>query len=471
MLFNSYTFWAFYLLVFIGYWALKHKHQNTLLLIASYIFYGAWDWKFLFLILTSTVIDYFLAQKIDSAGSQKNKKTVLGLSIFANLSILGFFKYYNFFSAELNDIFLIIGIPSMLPTLDIILPVGISFYTFQTMSYSIDVYRNEIKPTRNFKDYALYVSFFPQLVAGPIERSSHLLPQVIQERKWEKDYFLEGLYLIFYGLFLKVVIADNMAPISNYIFSKEATSLTSLEVLLGMYAFAFQIYGDFAGYSSIARGIAKWLGFDLMVNFRMPYLANNPSDFWKRWHISLSSWFRDYVYIPLGGNRLGQLFSHRNLMITMFLSGLWHGAAWTYVLWGILHGAYLSIFNVFSNTRRNKTDSFVKVKKIVSIFIMFHLVCLGWLLFRAENINQVYEFVNKLFLFDVNSTVFFVGSISIMAFYLLPLMMYELWMEKKGLMAVLSQKAWKQALFFTYIIMMLLFFPSPTEHEFIYFQF
>ena len=469
MLFNSYTFWLFYLVVFLSYWALKHKHQNTLLLLASYVFYGAWDWRFLFLIFTSTLIDFILAQKIEDASNARKKKSILFLSILANLSILGFFKYYNFFSSELNSLFINIGVPSMLPTLDIILPVGISFYTFQTMSYSIDVYRNEIKPTRNFKDYALYVSFFPQLVAGPIERSSRLLPQVLQVRTWKKDYFLEGLYLVLYGLFLKIVIADNMASIVNYIFAKEASDLTSLEVLLGVYAFAFQIYGDFAGYSSIARGIAKWLGFDLMVNFRMPYLANNPSDFWKRWHISLSSWFRDYVYIPLGGNRDGKAASHRNLMLTMFLSGLWHGAAWTYVLWGILHGAYLSLYNLLFAKKELK--QFSRFKNIIAIVIMFHLTCLAWLLFRADGMEQVYSFMLKILEFDTSTSVFFMGSISLMVFYILPLMMYEVWMDKKGLMALLDQKAIVQALFYSYILMMLLFFPSPIAHEFIYFQF
>jgi len=469
MLFNSYTFWAFYIVVFISYWALKHKYQNTLLLIASYVFYGAWDWRFLFLILTSTLIDFVLAQKIEDAKTTRKKQSILGLSIFANLSILGFFKYYNFFSSELNSLFINIGIPSMLPTLDIILPVGISFYTFQTMSYSIDVYRKEIKPTRNFKDYALYVSFFPQLVAGPIERSSRLLPQVLHDRSWKKDYFSEGLYLVLYGLFLKVVIADNMASIVNYIFAKPSNELTSLEILLGVYAFAFQIYGDFAGYSSIARGIAKWLGFDLMVNFRMPYLANNPSDFWKRWHISLSTWFRDYVYIPLGGNREGKVTSHRNLMLTMFLSGLWHGAAWTYVLWGILHGLYLSVYNLIFAKREFKR--FSQLKNIIAIVVMFHLTCLAWLLFRANDMDQVFTYIVKIFEFDTSLSVFFMGSISLMVFYVLPLMVYEVWMDKKGLMALLEQKSMVQAMFYCYILLMLLFFPSPTAHEFIYFQF
>lgn len=471
MLFNSYTFWIFYILVFLSYWFLKHKHQNTLLLIASYVFYGAWDWRFLFLILISTLIDFILAQYIHSASTQKSRKSYLLLSIMANLCVLGFFKYYNFFSFELNSLLINIGMSSMLPTLDVILPVGISFYTFQTMSYSIDVYRNEIRPTRSFKDYALYVSFFPQLVAGPIERSTRLLPQVLYKRKWEKDYFLEGLYLIFYGLFLKIVVADNMAPITNYIFSKEASELGSLEILLGLYAFAFQIYGDFAGYSSIARGIAKWLGFDLMVNFRMPYFAKDPSDFWKRWHISLSSWFRDYVYIPLGGNRKGQLASHRNLMLTMFLSGLWHGAAWTYILWGVLHGLYLSLFNIFKSKDERNSGEYKQIKSILSMIFMFHLVCLGWLLFRAKDFDQVWSFLNRLFSANMEVSNFFIGSASLMLFYILPLLSYEYWTEKRGLMCLTQGTVAVQTLFYMYIIVMLLFFPSPTAHEFIYFQF
>ena len=470
MLFNSFTFWLFYFFVFLFYWKVQHKNQNTLLLIASYFFYGMWDWHFLFLIFASTSIDFFLGEKIYQAQTKKEKKFFLISSIIANLSILGFFKYYNFFSLELNNLFISLGISSMLPTLDIILPVGISFYTFQTMSYSIDIYRSDIKPIKSFKDYALYVSFFPQLVAGPIERSSRLIPQVIHKRKWKEAYVLEGLYLIFYGLFLKIVVADNMAPIVNHIFAQDMATLSGFEVLLGVYAFAFQIYGDFAGYSAIARGIAKWLGFDLMVNFRMPYFASSPSDFWKRWHISLSSWFRDYVYIPLGGNRKGETRSHFNLMTTMLLSGLWHGAAWTYIVWGLLHGIFLSLHKVYVLLKLPLLSKSSKLMHLFSVILMFQVVSLGWLFFRADSFSQAIEF---LILIPENFTVtpFSLGVLSILSFYVLPLLAYEFWVEKKELMILPKSGLLIQSIFYFYVLLVLLIFPSPTAHEFIYFQF
>lgn len=470
MLFNSYTFWLFYLVVFLIYWKLGHTAQNRLLLVASYVFYGAWDWKFLSLILLSTSVDYLLGQRIYDA-PQPRKKVLLFLSIAVNLTILGIFKYYGFFSNELNGLFVELGISAMLPTLDIILPVGISFYTFQTMSYSIDIYRGKVRPIRSFPDYALYVAFFPQLVAGPIERSSRLLPQVIRIRSRQNADFLDGFYLVLYGLFLKIVIADNMAPLVDNIFAKEGSQLTGPEVLIGLYAFAFQIYGDFAGYSSIARGVAKWLGFDLMVNFRMPYLATNPPDFWRRWHISLSSWFRDYVYIPLGGNRAGELSAHRNAMMTMILSGMWHGAAWTFVIWGILHGLYLSLYKLLGGLFGLPTASrFRSLQRLVAMCVMFHLVLLGWLFFRAENINQAIEFMGVLSSsFEVTELA--LGFASIIAFYVFPLILYEFWVERNGLMALTGKPARVQAAFYLYILTMLLFFPSPQAHEFIYFQF
>ena len=315
--------------------------QNGILLIASYVFYGFWDWRFLALLFVSTVVDYNLALLIEKSESPGERKALLAASICVNLGILGFFKYFGFFAESFASLLNSFGFQSSTPFFNIVLPVGISFYTFQTMSYTIDVYRRKLPATRNFFDFALFVSFFPQLVAGPIERATKLLPQVLQPRKFSQSNFVEGFYLIILGLFKKVVIADNMAPIVNYIFSRDVSTLSGAEVLVGVYAFAFQIYGDFAGYTDIARGVAKWLGFDLMLNFRMPYFATSPSDFWQRWHISLSSWLRDYLYIPLGGNRQGTLLTYRNLMLTMVLGGLWHGAAWTFVAWGFFHGLIL----------------------------------------------------------------------------------------------------------------------------------
>ena len=474
MLFNTYTFWIFYAVVFLLYWRLNHENQNRLLLVASYIFYGAWDWRFLFLILTSTTVDFFMGQKIHENSGRK-RKFFLAVSVVTNLSILGFFKYYNFFSSQLDAFLHAIGVPALLPTLNIILPVGISFYTFQTMSYSIDVYRAETKPVTRFRDYALYVSFFPQLVAGPIERSSRLVPQVIGNRQWDKTYFLDGLYMVMYGLFLKVVVADNMTNIVNTIFAVKTSSLTGAEVLIALYTFAFQIYGDFAGYSLIARGVARWLGFDLMVNFRQPYFATNPRELWHRWHISLSSWFKDYVYIPLGGNRGGERKAQKNMLITMVLSGFWHGANWTYILWGFFHGILLGMYKAIKIhlpiEKKQHAHPLIRIfGKLVAIFFMFQLVTLGWLFFRARNIQQIWAFLKLLFTkFEV--TEFAVGLAGIFLFYTLPVIIYEAWVEHKGLMAMCRQNAWIQGMFYGFIALMLFFFRCPEVHQFIYFQF
>lgn len=302
MWFNSFSFWIFFVVVFYGASRLNHRHQNRFLLVASYAFYGFWDWRFLFLIFFTTVFEFVSARSLRSSSSSLVKRRWVIASVVVELSILGFFKYFGFFLEEMNRILDWLQLSHWEPGLRILLPVGISFYTFQALSYTIDVYRGLTKPCRQFLDFALYISFFPQLVAGPIERSHHLLPQVENPRPvLDEKRFREGLYLVLLGMFLKVVIADNMAWLSNDVFGREPNLMNGAEVLVGVYAFAFQIYGDFSGYSAIAIGIAKWLGFDLMENFRRPYFASNPQDFWQRWHISLSTWLRDYLYIPLGG--------------------------------------------------------------------------------------------------------------------------------------------------------------------------
>ncbi|MCA9032721.1 MAG: MBOAT family protein, partial [Planctomycetaceae bacterium] len=311
MLFNSFGFWLFFVVVLVLYQQLRHRGQNVLLLIASYFFYGCWDWRFLGLIVLSTLIDYSVALGIAKAEADSRKRWLLLISMAANLGILAFFKYFEFFLTSFNDMMLGLGLEREIPLFEIILPVGISFYTFQTMSYTIDVYRGDCKATDNLLDFAVYVAFFPQLVAGPIERASKLLPQMLTDRKPTAVDFRDGLFLVISGMFRKVVIADNMAPLVNTIFAQDINTLSGWDVMLGTYAFAFQIYGDFSGYSAIARGISRWLGFDLMTNFHMPYFAVSPSDFWRRWHISLSQWLRDYLYIPLGGNRHGTLFTYR----------------------------------------------------------------------------------------------------------------------------------------------------------------
>lgn len=480
MLFNSFGFWLFYAAVFLLYFRLRRRGQNLLLLIASYYFYGCWDWRFLGLIALSTIIDYTLALGIDCTTIPGRRRGLLALSVAANLGILGFFKYYGFFATEMDRLFTSIGIPAMLPTFSVILPVGISFYTFQTMSYTIDVYRRDVRATRSLLDFAVYVSFFPQLVAGPIERAVTFLPQVTSDRVPTPRQFRQGVFLIISGMFRKVVIADNMAPIADAVFSTSAAQLSGLEVLLGVYAFAFQIYGDFSGYSAMARGVANLLGFDLMTNFRMPYFAVSPSDFWRRWHISLSEWLRDYLYIPLGGNRHGTLQTYRNLMITMLLGGLWHGANWTFLAWGALHGALLCVFRAISSQQsavRGKNvagkleSSTFHFSRLLQIILMFHLVCLTWLLFRAESLEQAWQFAARLSC-DFTVTPFAAMIFGLLLFYVTPLLLFEAWLEwKQDLLWLLNVHWLARGLVYLYMIGMIMFFPPPVPSEFIYFQF
>jgi alginate O-acetyltransferase complex protein AlgI len=356
MPFNSFAFAVFLPTVLLLYWALPKRGQNLLLLGASYFFYGYWDWRFLSLLAISTVVDYTAALRIErehgglDSTSRRRKKVWLLASLCTNLGLLGFFKYFNFFADSFAELLASLGLTVNPMYLSVVLPVGISFYTFQTMSYTIDVYRGRMPATRRFFDFALYVSFFPQLVAGPIERAAVLLPQILNHRCFSRVQFLDGTHLIFWGLFKKVFVADNLAPVADRIFA--AGSCSAAETLLAAYAFAFQIYCDFSGYSDIARGCAKCMGFELMLNFDHPYVAENPREFWQRWHISLSTWLRDYLYIPLGGNRGGNLLMYRNLALTMLLGGLWHGAAWTFVIWGAYQGVLLIGHRIIETIRK-----------------------------------------------------------------------------------------------------------------------
>ncbi len=402
MLFNSFTFAVFFPIVFIFYWKLPHRGQNYFLLAASYLFYGFWDWRFLSLIFISTLVDYITGIKIDNANQQKtdkNKKIWLIISLCTNLGILAYFKYFNFFIDSFSEIINSAGFDSSGWQLHIILPVGISFYTFQTMSYTIDIYRNKMKANHHFFDFALYVSFFPQLVAGPIERAKVLIPRILNKRTFNKNQFIDGIHLIFWGLWKKVFVADNLSPIVDRIFSMSTPS--GFDVLVGAYAFAIQIYCDFSGYSDIARGCAKCLGFELMLNFRHPYVALNPSDFWLRWHISLSSWLRDYLYISLGGNKKGNIRTYINLITTMLLGGLWHGASWIFVVWGAYQGILLighRLFNPIFKATENISNLFPhSIRRFVKIFVMFQLVCGGWIIFRAESISQIKDMIYAIF--------------------------------------------------------------------------
>jgi D-alanyl-lipoteichoic acid acyltransferase DltB (MBOAT superfamily) len=394
--------------------------------------------------------------------------------VAVNLGLLGIFKYFNFFIDSAGAFLEVLGFQANMPSLYVILPVGISFYTFQTMSYTIDIYREKLQPTKDLLDFGLYVSFFPQLVAGPIERASRLLPQVMAPRATTAQDVKEGIYCILYGLFKKVVIADNMALIANHVFAMDAGTASGAETLLGVYAFAFQIYGDFHGYSLIAQGTARLMGFHLMDNFRHPYFARNPQELWTRWHISLSSWLRDYLYIPLGGNRGGTWATYRNLMATMLLGGLWHGAAWTFVIWGGIHGVWLAIHRAIS-ARFPKEEREPGARSWVgnglAIFVSFQIVCVTWLFFRAESLADAWAMTLSLFRGFAITDAVWLGA-PLLVFYVLPNLLYEVWVERKNdLFAITRAPIMVRAAFYLVLIYFLLWFPAPVRSAFIYFQF
>ncbi|MEM7414164.1 MAG: MBOAT family protein [Gemmatimonadota bacterium] len=473
MLFNSFEFWIFFAVVLGSYRLLGHRGQNRMLLVASYIFYGSWDWRFLSLIILSTAVDFRVGKALVSPDNDEaRRKAWVTLSVVVNLGLLAVFKYLGFFVDSAAAMLTTLGLQANLPSLHIILPVGISFYTFQTMSYTLDIYRGELKPTDDLLDFALYVSFFPQLVAGPIERAKRLLPQIVEPRSPTADDVREGIYCILYGMFKKVVIADNMAVIANHAFSQDPGSLTGLEALLGVYAFAFQIYGDFHGYSLIAQGTARLMGIRLMDNFNHPYFAKNPQDFWRRWHISLSTWLRDYLYIPLGGSRGGARKTYRNLMTTMVLGGLWHGANWTFVVWGTVHGGWLGIHRWIAGRANGAKDAVDSVAvSLVKVFVTFQLVCVTWLFFRAESVTQAGGFIGSLFS-GFPLTEFVLIGYPLLAFFVLPTLIYELWVERRGdLFAMTKVHPVARAAFYLALVLFLTWFPAPMRSEFIYFQF
>ena len=403
MLFNSLVFIAFMAVVLAVYPRLRFRGQNVFLLIASYYFYGSWDWRFTSLLALSTVIDFVAGKRIHTSADPAVRKRFLLLSVAANLGILGFFKYYNFFADSLAALLGGMGFDPHLPILRIVLPVGISFYTFQTMSYTIDIYRRRMPATRNFIDFALYVSFFPQLVAGPIERARVLLPQIAAPRAVTRPMVLSGINLILMGYFKKVAIADTLAPLVEQMFSNPEPH-SSGELLAGVYAFAFQVYGDFSGYTDIARGVARLLGFELMENFNAPYLSRSITEFWRRWHISLSTWLRDYLYIALGGSRKGEIRTYVNLFLTMLLAGLWHGAAWTFVVFGALHGVYLSVERLWLRGRELDiswpSTALGWVRNLGAILLTFHLHCISLILFRSPSLASAVDYMKGILRFD-----------------------------------------------------------------------
>jgi D-alanyl-lipoteichoic acid acyltransferase DltB (MBOAT superfamily) len=402
MLFSSYEFILFLPIVFCLYWLLNRYKliaQNSLLLVAGYFFYGWWSWKFMLLLFLSTLLDFLYGFGVASANRSK-AKFYLWLSIINNLGILAIFKYYNFFASECSHLLQTIGWQINLPILEIILPVGISFYTFHGMSYVFDIYREKQRPISNFVDYAVFVSFFPLLVAGPIERAQHLLPQIQTKRQFDYMQAVKGCRLILWGLFKKIVIADSLAEFVNRIYANYNNE-TGLSLGLGALAFSFQIYGDFSGYSDIALGTARLFGFELLSNFRFPYFSRDIAEFWRRWHISLSSWFRDYVYIPLGGSRSGKAKAIRNTFIIFLLSGFWHGASWNYVFWGLIHALAFIPLLIRNRNRIHASDVAAQhhflpsPKELMQMLTTFCVVTIAWIFFRMQHIADAFAYIKR----------------------------------------------------------------------------
>jgi len=473
MLFNTFDFLLFFVVVYVLQRALPHRPRNVLLLLASYFFYGCWNWRFLSLIFVSTYVDYHCSWRIYRSDEARVRKRYLAASVICNLTLLGVFKYFNFFVDSAVSLMAALGLNPMPWHLDVVLPVGISFYTFQTMSYTIDVYRGLLAPLKNPVDFALYVAFFPQLVAGPIERGKDLAPQMTRKPKVTSEQLRLGAWLVMWGLFKKAVIADNMARIVDPVFG-EGASPTGGAVMVATYAFAFQIYADFSGYSDIARGLAKLMGYELRLNFCLPYFAKNPREFWRRWHISLSTWLRDYLYIPLGGNRAGRLNTYRNVMIVMLLGGLWHGAAWTFVLWGAYHGVLLVVHRFAREAGYRyepRTPSGRAAWSLLRMAVMFHLVCLGWIFFRARSFAHVQVLFDALFNNFVFTEAAARGLWQMLAL-VSPLVLVQVIQERTGdTAALLKLSTLARSAAYSVVVMMLLALGSFGGKEFIYFQF
>ena len=398
MLFNSLAFAIFLPLVLVVFRLLPRALRNSFLLAASYFFYGCWDWRFLGLILLTTTVDFWAGNRIAASPHERVRRQSVLISVCVNLSILAFFKYFNFFLGSAVSMIEWLGFQPSVPTLSIILPVGISFYIFQSMSYTIDIYRKEVQPADNFLHFALYVAYFPQLVAGPISRRRDLLPQLVNPAPVTAERINVGLTLLMIGLCKKVLIADMIAPEVNRIFA-EPEAMTAGMLLRGAYLFAFQIYGDFSGYSDMARGISEFFGIRLMINFEQPYLSRSITEFWRRWHISLSTWLRDYLYIPLGGNRFGTTKTYRNLMLTMLIGGLWHGASWTFVAWGGWHGAWLALerfLGIGQGRGEERRSLFHSLISPLQTILVFHIATVGWIFFRADSFSNAFAYLRGL---------------------------------------------------------------------------
>jgi alginate O-acetyltransferase complex protein AlgI len=479
MLFNSLIFAVFLPIVFLIYWFLnkyKLQHQNLFLLLVSYFFYSCWDWRFLFLLMFSTGLDYFTAIKMSDSKTENTKKVWFWTSIIINIGFLGIFKYYNFFADSFATALTNIGLHVNFWTIQVILPIGISFYTFHGLSYVIDIYKNRIVPEKNFISYSLFVSYFPLLVAGPIERATHLLPQIKKKRVFNYIQAVDGLRQILWGLFKKVVIADNCAEFANMMFD-HPDKYNGSSLLIGAIFFAFQIYGDFSGYSDIALGSSKLLGIDLLKNFNYPYFSRDIAEFWRRWHISLSSWFKDYLYIPLGGSNGNIWLKIRNTFIIFIVSGFWHGANWTFIVWGVLNALFI-MPSIILNTNRNnieivaKNKTFPNLKELLQISTTFLLATFAWIFFRAKNLEQAFHYIGNLFsksLFNLPSKRPSIEILTLLIFFI-----FIEWMGRENDFGIqktgLKQMQLFRWFFYLLLVLIVLLFAGK-EQVFIYFQF
>lgn len=483
MLFNSIDFAIFLPIVFILYWFVTNKNlklQNFLIVVASYIFYGWWNWRFLSLILFSTIVDYSVGRKLGTEENRTKRKVLLWTSILVNLGFLGFFKYYNFFLDNFITAFSFFGTEIKSNSLNIILPVGISFYTFQTLSYTIDVYKRKLEPTKDFVAFSAFVSFFPQLVAGPIERATHLLPQFYKKRQFDYSKAVDGMRQILWGLFKKIVIADNCAKYANLIFNNSA-EYSGSALVLGALFFTFQIYGDFSGYSDIAIGTSRLFGFNLMQNFNFPYFSRDIAEFWRRWHISLSTWFRDYLYIPLGGSRGGTWMKVRNTFIIFIVSGFWHGANWTFIVWGALNAIYFLPLLLTKNNRNNLDTvahgrTLPNIKEFFSMLLTFSLTAFAWIFFRANNLDHAISYISGIFspsLFTIPRHIFGTSGLIVIFFICIFILLEWRGREKQFAISHIGIR-WNWSLrwtFYAVIIFVIGMFMQTTETPFIYFQF
>lgn len=481
MLFNSIDFAIFLPIIFILYWFVTNKNlklQNLLIVIASYIFYGWWDWRFLSLILFSTMVDYLVGIYLVKENNKIRRKFLLWTSIIINLGFLGFFKYYNFFVDNFVTAFSFFGNEIQANTLNIILPVGISFYTFQTLSYTVDIYKRKLSPTKDYVAFSAFVSFFPQLVAGPIERATNLLPQFYKKRQFDYTKASDGMRQILWGLFKKIVIADNCAEYANTIFNNSG-DYSGGTLLLGALFFTFQIYGDFSGYSDIAIGTSRLFGFDLKQNFAFPYFSRDIAEFWRRWHISLSTWFRDYLYIPLGGSRGGTWMKVRNTFIIFIVSGFWHGANWTFIVWGVLNAFFFLPLLLTKNNRNNleivaKGKLFPSIREFLLIILTFSLTLFAWIFFRAENVPHALQYIYGIF--NNGSSFFLTSTYSeyyvILLFIVVLLLIEWIGREEQHALSSLGLR-WKKPFRYLayYAIVFCIYWFAGKEQQFIYFQF